>query len=164
MSKPVLATLLALLLALPAAAQQPAATPESDGAKVQRTMERFRDDLQALEADAVAKNVTLNADEAAAFWPQFKAYQGEQREIADGQIAAVRNFADNFSILTDAQAAAYVDALLDRDQQIHDLRKKYLALYSKTIGQRKAATVIHLSRKLGLASQAQLAEVIPLVH
>ena len=125
---------------------------------------KFQDDLQALEADAVAKNVTLNAEEAAAFWPQFKAYQAEQRKIADGQIAAVKDYADRFKTLTDADAQAYVNSLLDRDQQVHDLRKKYLALYTKTIGPRKAATVIHLGRKLGFATQARLAEVIPLVH
>jgi hypothetical protein len=157
-------SLLALALAMPALAQEPAAATGSDGEKVKATMVKFQDDLQALEADAVAKNVTLNAEEAAAFWPQFKAYQAEQRKIADGQIAAVKNFADNFKTLTDAEARAYVDALLDRDQQVHDLRKKYLALYTTAIGARKAATVAHLGRKLGFATQARLAEVIPLVH
>jgi len=167
MSRPVIAAVIALALALPAAAQQPAAPTaptESDAAKVQRSMQKFQDDLQAAEADAVAKNITLNATEAAAFWPQFKAYQAEQRKIADGQIAAVRHYADNYRSLTDAQAVGYIDALLDRDQQIHDLRKKYLALYARTIGQRRAATVVHIARKLGFSSQAQLAEVIPLVH
>jgi hypothetical protein len=32
---------------------------------------------------------------------------------------------------------------------------KYLAEYSKVIGKNKAARVIHISRKLGLASQAE---------
>ena len=66
--------------------------------------------------------------------------------------------------LTDEQAAAYVNALLERDQEIHDLRVKYLAIYTKTIGQKRAARVIHLARKLGYQSQARLAEVIPLVR
>ena len=157
-------SLLALTLALPVFAQEPSAASENDGEKVKATMVKFQDDLQALEADAVAKHLTLSADEAAAFWPQFKAYQAEQREIADGQIAAVKNYADHFKTLTDAEAQAYVDALLERDQQVHDLRKKYLALYTKTIGARKAATVVHLGRKLGFATQARLAEVIPLVR
>jgi Tfp pilus assembly protein FimT len=163
MSKPMIATLLALVLALPVAARQDAAPPEADGAKVQASMEKFQLDLQQAETEAVAKNVTLTPDEASAFWPQFKAYQSEQKKIGDGQVAAVRRFADNFKELTDTQALAYIDALLARDQQIHDLRKKYLAMYSKTIGPRRAATVIHIARKMGFQSQAQLAVVIPLV-
>jgi hypothetical protein len=164
MHRTLAASLLGLMLALPALAQEPAATTESEGTKVKATMVKFQDDLQALEADAVAKSVTLNAEEAAAFWPQFKAYQAEQREIADGQIDAVKNFADNFQTLSDADAQAYVSALLERDRQVHELRVKYLGLYAKTIGPRKAATVVHLARKLGFASQARLAEVIPLVR
>jgi len=148
-------------VALPVAAQEAA---ETDGAKVQASMVKFQDDLAKAETDAVAKNVTLSPEEASAFWPQFKAYQAEQKKIGDGQIAAVRHFADNFQTLSDAQAVEYIDSLLARDQQIHDLRKKYLAIYAKSIGARKAATVIHIARKLGFSSQAQLAEVIPLVH
>jgi hypothetical protein len=76
----------------------------------------------------------------------------------------VRHYADQYAALTDEQALAYVDALLQRDEQIHALRVKYLSVYTKSIGPRRAARVIHLSRKLGFASQAQLAEIIPLVH
>jgi hypothetical protein len=166
MYKPVIVPMFALALAfaLPAAVAQDATASASDAEKVQQTMSKFSDDLQALEADAVAKSITLNAEEAAAFWPQFKAYQAEQRKIADGQVAAVRDYADKYQSLTDEQAVAYVTALLQRDEQINALRVKYLAAYTKTIGARRAARVIHLARKLGFASQAKFAEVIPLVH
>lgn len=164
----VAAALFALAFAMPVAAQDAAAgaaaDTRSDGEKIGEKMSKFADDLQALEADAVAKTLTLNADEAAAFWPQFKAYQAEQRKIAEGQIAAVRQYADKFKSLSDAEAVDYIQALLERDQQVHDLRAKYLAQYTKSIGQRRAATVIHLSRKLGYQSQAKLSEVIPLVQ
>src|SRR5207342_47357 len=140
-----------MLFALPLAAAETEAAP--DAAKVQQTMVKFRDDLQAVETEIISKNISLTTEEATAFWPVFKKYQAEQKSIIDGQIAAVHTYADHYATLTDEQAVAYVDALLSRDQQIHDLRIKYLAQYSKVIGKRKAARVIHISRKLGLASQ-----------
>jgi len=76
----------------------------------------------------------------------------------------VRKYAAAYEHLTDADAVAYVSALLERDQKIHDLRVKYLAEYSKVLPPSKAARVIHLSRKLGFASQAKLADEIPLVR
>jgi hypothetical protein len=166
MSKTILAVAVGLLLALPAAASAAGtpAAPEATGAQTQQTMTKFRDDLQALETQVVSKGVTLTTEEATAFWPVFKRFQAEQRKIIDGQIAAVRQYADHYAALSDADAMAYVNALLTRDQQIHDLRVKYLAEYSKVIGNNNAARVIHISRKLGLASQAKLAEVIPVVH
>jgi Spy/CpxP family protein refolding chaperone len=165
MRKTVIASFLAVLLAVPVAAgAQTASEGGTDGAKVEQTMIKFRDDLQKLEAEVVAKNVTLSADEATAFWPVFKSFQSEQKRVIDGQIAAVRTYANHYKTLTDAEAEAYVDALLARDQQIHDLRVKYLKQFAKVIGARRAARVVHLSRKLGIASQASLSEVIPLVR
>ena len=166
MSKPAFAVVLGLLLALPASASASGtpAAPEASGAQTQQTMTKFRDELQALETQVVSKGVTLTTEEATAFWPVFKRFQGEQKKIIDGQIAAVRQYADHYAALSDADAMAYVNALLSRDQQINDLRVKYLAEYSKVIGKNKAARVIHICRKLGLASQARLAEVIPVVH
>ena len=161
MSKPMIALSLALLLALPAAAAEPAT---AEGQKVQDTIAKFNVDLQALETEAVSKAISLSADEATAFWPVFKRYQADQRQINDAQIAAVAQYADNYLALTDEQAVAYVDALLARDQKIHDLRSKYLADFTKVIGQKRAARVIHLCRKLGFASQASLAEAIPLIR
>ncbi len=81
-------------------------------------MTKFRDELQALETQVVSKGVTLTTEEATAFWPVFKRFQAEQRKIIDGQIAAVRQYADHYAALSDADSIAYVNALLSRDQQI----------------------------------------------
>ena len=164
MFKSVIVMLSGMLLALPLAAAEPAAAQVNEAKAIEQALVKFRDDLQAAETEVVSKAISLSADEATAFWPVFKKFQGEQRSVIDNQIAAVRKYAEDFATLNDEDAQAYVNALLDRDQKIHDLRVKYLAEYSKVIGKAKAARVIHLSRRLGLAAQAQLAAGIPLVQ
>ena len=84
--------------------------------------------------------------------------------MIEGQIEAVREYAKDFATLTPEDSRAYVEALLERDQRIHDLRVKYLAEFAKVLPANKAARVIHISRRLGLASQAKLANEIPLVR
>lgn len=164
MFKSVMVMLSGLLLALPLSAAEPATAPQNQDATMEQALLKFRDDLQATETEVVSKAISLSTDEATAFWPIFKRFQGEQRAVIDNQIAAVRKYAEDFATLDDEDAQAYVNALLDRDQKIHDLRVKYLAEYSEAIGKAKAARVIHLSRRLGLAAQAELAAGIPLVH
>lgn len=171
MSRLMLAVLSIGLLALalvagPAAAQEtaPAAAAEGDIADAPHTMAQFRDELQRFETEVVSKTMSFSTDEATAFWPVFKQFQAEQREIIDGQIAAVTEYAEHYATLSEDDAVAYVEALLERDQRIHDLRIKYLAEYGRVIGRNKAARVIQISRRVGLASQAKLSEVIPLVH
>jgi len=160
MSKSGAGLLLAFLIALPLAAEEPTAGPkaaEAGGAQ-------FRDELQSIETDVISKAVSLTAEEATKFWPVFQQFQSEQKAIIDGQIEAVRDYASHYATMSDEDAVAYVTALLERDQRIHDLRVKYLAEYSKVLPPGKAARVIHISRRLGLASQAKLASEIPLVH
>jgi len=172
MLKPCAGLLLGLLIASPLAAAEPqAAKANPPTASAQPTkadtgpvLEQFRDDLQALETEVVSKSISLTTEEATAFWPLFKQFQGEQKAVINGQIAAVRKYADRYATLSDQDATDYVDALLQRDQQIHDLRVRYLAKYSKVLPARKAARVIHISRRLGIASQAKLSSVIPVVH
>jgi hypothetical protein len=164
MLKSVIVLLSGMMLALPLAAAEPAAAPVTEGETVEQALVKFRDDLQAAETEVVSKAISLTSDEATAFWPVFKEFQGEQRSVIDDQIAAVRKYAENFATLSEEDSQAYVNALLERDQKIHDLRVEYLAKYSKVIGKNKAARVIHLSRRLGLAAQAKLAAGIPLVR
>jgi hypothetical protein len=163
MLKPVTGLLLGWLIALPLAAAEPAtdAKTDDDAAKV---LAEFRDDLQAAETAIVSKAVPMTTDEATVFWPIFKRFQSEQKAIIDGQVKAVREYASDYDKLSDKDSVAYVDALLERDQRIHDLRVKYLAEYSKVLPAGKAARVIHISRRLGLASQNKLADSIPLVR
>ena len=163
MFKSVIVLLSGLMLALPLAAAEPVAAPANEGENIEQALVQFRNDLQAAETEVISKAISLSADEATAFWPIFKKFQGEQRSVIDNQISAVRKYAEDFATLNDEDAQAYVNALLDRDEKIHDLRVKYLAEYSKVIGKARAARVIHLSRRLGLAAQAQLAAGIPLV-
>ena len=164
MLKSVIVMLSGMLLALPLAAAEPADTPVNEGEFIEQALVKFRNDLQAAETEVVSKAISMSTEEATAFWPIFKKFQGEQRSVIDNQIAAVRKYAEDFATLNDEDAQAYVNALLDRDEKIHDLRVKYLAQYSKVIGKAKAARVVHLSRRLGLAAQAELASGIPLVQ
>jgi len=162
MFKPlVLAAAAIAVFASASAADAPATPPSADNEKV---MAQFRDDLQAAGADIVAKGITLSADQAAKFWPLFQQYQDEQKVTIDAQLKATQKYADSFGKLTDADALAFVDALLARDQKMHDLRAKWLKKFQSVVPAGTAARVIQIDRRLGLVAQIKLSQKIPLVH
>lgn len=125
---------------------------------------QFRRDLQAKSADVLAKGLTLTAEEAAKFWPLFEQYQKEQGVITEGQLKATQAYAKGYATLTDSQALEYVNALLARDQKIHDLRVKWLAKFQAVLSPMNAARAIQLERRLGLIGQISLSSQIPLVR
>jgi Spy/CpxP family protein refolding chaperone len=162
MFKPlVLAAAAIAVFASASAADDPAAATVADNEKV---MAQFRDDLQAASADIVAKGITLSSEQAAKFWPLFQQYQDEQKAIIDAQLKATQKYADSLSKLTEAEALAYVGALLERDQKIHDLRLKWLKKFQSVVPAGTAARVIQIDRRLGLVAQIKLSQKVPLVR
>src|SRR5687768_6989711 len=106
MSKTMIGMLLAALLALPLAADaQEAAATAPDTKSIEQALTEFRDELQAIESEVVSKGVSLTTEEQTAFWPVFQKFQAEQKDIIDGQIAAVRDYAANFATLSGADSA-----------------------------------------------------------
>ena len=165
-----LVPLLALTTVLPAFAAdpQPVAQPASissagPGLKDEQVVQQFRNDMMAKRADIMAKGLTLTADQASKFWPQFEQFQKEQDLIVHEQLNATKAYADHYQALSDADAVAYVKALLTRDQKMMDLRVKWLEKFQKVVPPKTAARAIQLDRRVSNVAQVQLSSQIPLV-
>ncbi|MGH8494333.1 MAG: hypothetical protein ACRERR_14700 [Moraxellaceae bacterium] len=164
-----IAILLGLLCTAPAwSADAPAKKEASASTKPAelseaQAVEQFRNDLQAKAADMMAKGLTLTATQAAQFWPLFEAFQKEQKAIIDEQLKSLVKYRDTYKTMTDADALAYANSLLLRDQKIHELRVKYLAKFQKVVPGHTAARAIQLDRRLGLVGQVSVSAQVPLI-
>lgn len=153
-------TLLFLLCLTPAwSAEEPPSTQPT----TEQVIEQFRIDMQAAAADVMAKGLTLTAEQAAKFWPMFEAFQKEQKAIIDEQLKSLVKYENTYQKMTDADALAYANSLLQRDQKIHDLRVKYLAKFQEVVPARIAARAIQLDRRLGLVAQVKISSQVPLI-
>src|SRR4029453_6945660 len=85
---------LGLLVAATAGAQTspPADAKTADADKV---IELFRKDVRAEKADIIAKTMKLEAAQAAAFWPVYKAYEAERQAVGDQRLAVIQDLAEH---------------------------------------------------------------------
>jgi Spy/CpxP family protein refolding chaperone len=152
----------ATLAADPKPTVQPASytAPTADQ---EQAIAQFKTDLMASRAEVMAKGLTMDAQQAAKFWPLFETFQKEQAAIVDAQTKSLKEYADHYRTLSDADATAYINSLLERDQKMHDLRVKWLGKFSAAIGPKSAASAIQLDRRLGNITQVQLSSQIPLI-
>jgi hypothetical protein len=155
-----------VVLAAPVSAADAPPTKAAAGsaAAVQPAMTKYRNDMQALRADLMAKGLTLSADQAAKFWPLFEQYQQEQNKIIDAQLAIIQKYAASYDTLTGTDALAYVKGLLDRDAKMQALRMAWLEKFQAAVPAGTAARVIQIDRRLSQLAQAELSSQIPLVH
>ncbi|HSD15746.1 MAG TPA: hypothetical protein VLC71_00610 [Thermomonas sp.] len=155
-----------LLLVVIAMLSGPAfsAEPVQQAAAKEQTSADYMSELQGERADIIAKNLTLTADQAAKFWPAYTKFEAEQAAIVKHQLDAITEYSKHFQNLDDASAEVYINATLDRDQRMHNLRKKWLREFKKILPAGTASRVIQIDRRLGLMQQLQLSSRIPLVH
>jgi len=144
-------------------AQAQTASKESP-ATTDQDVQLLRQDLRSNKKQLVAANLTLTDAEATKFWPIYDQYDAELAKIGDQKYALIKEYAQNFGSLTDAQATSLLDRSLASDQAIAQLRIKYVPIISKVLPGTKTATFFQIDRRLSTLIDLQVASQIPLAQ
>ena len=150
-----------------AAQQQQPVSATSTATKVTTmddVLQAIRSDLQSDRADVLAKNMTMNSEVAAKFWPMFEKYQKEQNAIMDDQLRGIQRYIEHVDTLDDAEALGLINAHFDRDGRMNALRQKWFGEFQKVLGTKLAVRAMQIDRRLSLAHQLRFAASIPLAH
>jgi hypothetical protein len=129
-----------------------------------RDVQLLRQDLRSNKKQLIAANLTLTDKEATNFWPVYDQYAAEMTKVGDQKYALIKEYAQNFGSLTDAQAQSFLDRSLAIDEAIAQLRIKYVPIVSKVLPGTKVATFFQIDRRLTGLIDLQLSSQIPLVQ
>ena len=144
--------------------QKPAAQGTNAQSNVKdQDIEMLRADIRAQRKQITAQNMTLTADEATKFWPIFEQYRQEAIKPNDERWAVIQDYAANYDTMTDAQAQDYIKRANAVDEQLLELRMRYVPLFEKVISAKKTALCYQIDRRIDLLINLQLSSVIPMV-
>jgi hypothetical protein len=127
-------------------------------------LQLLRKDLRSMKKQLVAANLQLTDEEAQKFWPVYDAYAAETVKVYDARYSIIKEYADNFQNLTDAQAGSLARRWSDVDAAMVQLRQKYFPTFEKVIRGKKTARFFQIDRRLALMIDLQLASEIPMVQ
>jgi len=82
---------------------------------------------------------------------------------ANGAAILVKEYAQNYSGITDAQADSYIKRWVTLDGDNAQLRVKYIPEFEKVISHKKTALFFQIDRRLSMMIELQLASQVPLV-
>jgi hypothetical protein len=142
------------------AAQEKNVTPEQVN---EADIQLMRQDIRAQRKKVVAANMPLTEEEATRFWPLYDRYIGETIKVNDARYALIKEYAQNYSNMTDAQADSFIKRWLALDQDNTQLRLKYIPEFEKVISHKKTAMFFQIDRRLSMMIELQLASQVPLV-
>jgi hypothetical protein len=169
MKKPLLAVLalsgVVLAAYKPASAQNAAAQPAANSqAALDQNIELMRKDIRSQKKQVVAANVPLTDSEAQAFWPVYDQFTAELTKLGDQRYALIKDYAQGYSTMTDAQADDWVKRLLKLDSEVVALRMKYQPNFRKVLPPKKALLFGQVERQAQMMIDTAIAMQIPLAQ
>jgi hypothetical protein len=124
----------------------------------------LRKDIRSQKKQIIAANVALTDAEAQKFWPVYDQYTADLVKTNNDKYALIKEYAENYGTMTDAQADDWTKRLLQLDANVAALRSKYQPIFRKVLPAKKAALYEQVERKTQMLIDVQLAMQIPLVE
>ena len=152
------------LVAQQSAAQSAPGTNAQASPIKDQDIEMLREDLRSQRKQIVAENMTLTADQATKFWPIFDQYRKEAIKPNDERWALIKEYATSYNTMTDAQAQDFMKRATAVDQQLLELRMKYVPVFEKVISAKETALWYQIDRRIDLLINLQLSAQIPMVN
>jgi hypothetical protein len=143
-----------------------AQTPSNNSAQstTDQDIDLLRKDIRSQKKQIIAANLQLTDTEAVKFWPLYDQYTAELVKINDAKYAAIKEYATNYSTLTDDQAVALTRQIIGVEQSVAQVRLKYVPIFDKVISGKKTGLFFQLDRRLVMLIDLQLASQIPMVE
>jgi len=153
----------------PRAGAQAGGTSQSTGNAqpgIDQDIELLRKDIRSGMKQLVAANVKLTDDQATKFWPVYEQYSAELTKIGDQKTALIKQYADqwNTGTMSDEQASSLIKRALALDEQVTQLRVKYVPIFSNVVPGKVVATFFQVDRRIRALIDIQVASGIPLVQ
>jgi hypothetical protein len=149
-----------------ASSQQQTSTPstQDNQASVDQSVALLREDLRSDKKQTIAATLKLTDAESTKFWPVYDQYSAELSKLGDQRYALIKEYANGFGTLTDDQALSLIKRSLSLDDQVVQLRNKYVPIVNKVLPGTKTATFFQMDRYINSLIDLQLAGGIPFVQ
>ncbi|NHM07061.1 sensor of ECF-type sigma factor [Flavobacterium sp. CYK-4] len=92
-------------------------------------MKQQKEKIKALKVAYITEELQLTSEEAAKFWPLYNAFDDKQKEFKQEKRRAYLDRMDGTEInkLTDKEATAMLSQIENNEEELYQLRKRFVA-------------------------------------
>jgi Spy/CpxP family protein refolding chaperone len=130
----------------------------------EQDIQLLRSDIRSAKKQIIAENMKLTPAEAEKFWPVYDAYTQETTKLGDANAALIKEYAQSYVNMTDAEADSLVKKMAALDVQMASVRQEWIPKFRKVLTGKQTALFFQLDRRINLLLQVQFAANIPLVQ
>jgi hypothetical protein len=143
-------------------APKPQAAPSQ--ATVDQAIEQLRKDARTDINTLITVSMQFTSDEAAKFWPLYKTYEQTRKGLTDERLSIIKEYAKNFSAMTDAKAAELMQRALGLEEKSAGAKRAFLAELGKVFPGKTVARFYQVHTRIDMLIDATLAGEVPLVR
>ncbi len=121
----------------------------------------LRANMQADRTALITAGMNFNDKDGAAFWPIYQQYEYERSRLDDRRAAVIKQYTQKYPNLTDAEAKAMADQMLDCESRQAELRKKYYKKFNKVLPALTVTKFFQLERRIDLIMDMQVEASLP---
>jgi hypothetical protein len=125
------------------------------------TIQLARANMEAGRTTLIAARMKFSDKDGAAFWPIYRQYDYERSKLDDRRFAVIKEYAQKYPNLTDAEAKAMAEQMLECDSDLVALKKKYFKLFNRALPALTVTKFFQLERRVDLMMDMQVEASLP---
>jgi hypothetical protein len=120
-----------------------------------------RANMQADRTTLITTGMNFSDKEGEVFWPIYQQYEHERSKVDDRRVAVIKEYVQKYPNLTDADAKAMADQMLDCGSRLAELKKKYYKKFNKVLPALTVTKFFQLERRVDLMMDMQVEASLP---
>ena len=152
------------VLSVPSVMLAQTATQPQSGSGIDSDIALLRSDVQTQKTDVIAHTMQFTDAQSQAFWPLYREYASKQQVIGDQRVSLIKDYADSYDTLDDAEADDLAGRMIKFDEARTKLKAEYYPKFKKAIGAKQAAKFLQVDNRLTLIVDLQIASTIPIIR
>jgi Spy/CpxP family protein refolding chaperone len=128
---------------------------------IDSTIALVRANMRADRTTLITSGMNFNDKDGAAFWPIYQQYEYERSRLDDRRAAVIKQYTQKYPNLTDAEANAMAEQMLDCESRLAELKKKYYKKFNKVLPALTVAKFFQLDRRVDLLMDMNVEASLP---
>jgi hypothetical protein len=124
-------------------------------------IEVVRADMGADRTKIITAAMNFSDKDAAAFWPIYRKYEYERSRVDDRRVAVIKEYAEKYSTLTDADAKSMAERMFDCDYRLSALKKTYFKKFNTVLPAFTVTKFFQLEHRIDLLVDMKVESSLP---
>ena len=128
---------------------------------IDSTIAVVRANMRADRTVLITTGMNFSDKDGAAFWSIYQQYDHERSMLDDRRAAVIKQYTQKYPKLTDAEAKAMADQMLDCESRLAELKKKYYKKFNRVLPALTVTKFFQLEHRVDLMMDMQVESSLP---